>query len=287
MVWLIVSLSIVLLIIGFCLLSALPLVRPRRGDDFHSPDEYSLLFEDINLTTDDEINLKGWWIPADASDKTVILLHGHAGTMDPDLKYAPRLHDAGFNVLMFDFRAHGRSGGSITSLGPLETRDVQAAVKLACAKGSKRIGLLGFSMGGRAAILSASQTPQVNAIISDGAPPRLLTAVTQVLELRKVPRLFSSLLARMILFGGTLLTGKNLFQQDPLDAASTLASLPVLFIHGGKDRFINSAELNQMVANAGPSARLWVVPEAMHRNIEATRPEEYPDRIISFFKENL
>lgn len=285
MTWLIAALGLILLFFGLCLLSALPLVKPARATNFHTPGEFNLYYEPVNLKTADSINLAGWWIPVEGSIKTVILLHGHAGSMDPDLKYAPVLHKAEFNVLMFDFRAHGRSGGRFSSVGPLETCDVQAAVRFALSKGSQRIGLLGFSMGGRAALLSASQLARVNTVISDGAPPRLVTAVTQVLELRKLP--FSWLLARMMLFGGTLLTAQNLFKQDPLYAAATLSHIPVLFIHGGRDRFATRGEIDQMVANAGQGAQLWLVPEAAHRNIEVTRPEEYLELITTFFTQNL
>lgn len=39
------------------------------------------------------------------------------------------LHDLGFNLLYFDFRALGESGGKVSSIGYLETRDAQAAIR--------------------------------------------------------------------------------------------------------------------------------------------------------------
>lgn len=122
-----------------------------------SPTEFGLDFENIELVTSDHLHLRGWWIPTNDSVKTIIFLHGYAGSMDPDLKYAPAIHQAGFNILMFDFRAHGRSEGNLTTIGTLEVSDVRAAIDFALARKSEQVGLLGFSMGGRTALLTAVQ----------------------------------------------------------------------------------------------------------------------------------
>ena len=38
------------------------------------------------------------------------------------------LREAGYSVLLFDFQAHGKSGGEHISYGKLESRDAEAAV---------------------------------------------------------------------------------------------------------------------------------------------------------------
>lgn len=285
--WLPLSIAILASLLGICLLLAIPMVRRRPLLDASSPAAFDLAFEDVSLTTEDHINLRGYWIPCPGSRRAVIMLHGFAGSLDPDLRYTPHLHKTGFNILMFDFRAHGRSGGRLTSLGALEARDVRAAVNYTRARGCDRIGLLGFSMGGRAAILAATAHPGVQAVLSDGAPPRLVTAVTQNLCLRKVPLPVSWLTARMMLLGASIVTGCNLFTHDPLFASSELTGIPVLFFHGEQDRYAPNAQMREMLQKTGPTARLWLVPEAKHRDIENTRPTEYMQKLIAFFTENL
>lgn len=285
--WLSLSILFLASLFGVCLLLAIPMVRRRPFTSASSPAEFDLDFEEVSFLTDDQVNLRGFWIPSPGSRRVVILLHGFAGSLDPDLRYAPHLHNAGFNVLMFDFRAHGRSGGRLTSLGALETRDVRAAVNFALAKDCDRIGLLGFSMGGRAAIIAAPTLTNVNAILADGTPPRLVYAVTQNLCLRKVPLPISWLSARLMLIGASIITGCNLFTHDPLFAASLLPAIPVLFFHGEKDRYAASGQMRQMVQNAGPRAQSWFVPEAKHRDIENTRPAEYLQKLIEFFTVSL
>ncbi len=287
MEWLAAFAAFVLLAFGLCLLSAVPLVKRQDQKVFRSPFEFGLPFEEVSFSTIDHHLLRGWWIPAPISTRTIILLHGYAGSMDPDLRYAPHFHSAGFNILMFDFRAHGRSSGRLTSVGALERRDVHAAIDFALAKGSQSIGLIGFSMGGRAAVLGSPYPPVVKAVISDGSPVRLITAVTQDLLLRRIPPALSYILARMILVGASILTGVNLYRNDLLNAASNLSGTPVLFIHGGMDRYTTPSELSRLIQLAGTSARLWSVPEAKHRNIEDTCPAEYLEHVLTFWQENL
>lgn len=285
--WLPFSIVILASLLGLCLLLAVPMVRRRSVKETNNPSDFSLEFEEISFVTEDGITLRGYWIPSPGSTRAVIMLHGFAGSLDPDLHYTLHLHNAGFNLLLFDFRAHGRSGGRVTSLGALETRDVRAAVNFTRAKGCDRIGLLGFSMGGRAAVMAAPSTPGVKAILVDGTPPRLVTAVTQNLCLRGVPLPISWLTARLMLLGASVLTGCNLFTHDPLFAARNITGIPVLFFHGEKDRYATISLVREMVECAGPHARLWLVPEAKHRDIEDTRPVEYLQKLITFFTENL
>lgn len=147
--------------------------------------------EDVSFPARDGLTLRGWWIPVvptlalprrttgeGESDRAVIFLHGHGGSMDPDAQHAPAFHAAGFSVLMFDFRAHGRSEGQVSTIGYLERQDALGAVDFVKAKGVCRIGLLGFSMGGVVAMLAAPICPDVRAVISDGGPARLMSAVT-------------------------------------------------------------------------------------------------------------
>lgn len=287
MEWLAVLAAILVLALVLCLLLAIPLVKRQVQKDFRSPLEFTLPFEEVSFPTQDKLLLRGWWIPSPASTRTVILLHGYAGSMDPDIRHASSLHEAGFNILMFDFRAHGRSAGRLTSLGALERRDVHAAIDFARAKGSLSIGLIGFSMGGRAAVLAAPYPPVVKAVISDGSPARLFTAVTRNLQVRGIPPALSRLLACMILVGASILTGVNLSSNDLLNKAANLAGTPVLFIHGGQDLYTTPAELNRLMQHSGPHAHLWSVPEAKHRNIEDTRPAEYLEQVLTFMKEFL
>jgi pimeloyl-ACP methyl ester carboxylesterase len=181
---------LLLLVLVFALGEGLSyrLTSRRAPNERRSPSEYGLTFEEIKFSSRDGLRLGGWWIPAKDSQRTVVFLHGHGGSMDPDVQYAPAMNAAGFNVMMFDFRGHGRSQGDFVSVGYLERQDALGALDWLAARGLERVGLLGFSMGGAVAMLTAPIAPQVRAIVSDGGIARLTSAVVGGLVEARVPR---------------------------------------------------------------------------------------------------
>jgi pimeloyl-ACP methyl ester carboxylesterase len=283
--WLILILLVVFL---SAVLLARPVVKRQPQQVFLDPGQFGVDFRVVSFATTDGIPLVGWWIPSPGSARTVIFLHGYAGSCDPDLKYAPAFHQAGYNLLLFDFRAHGRSGGKLTSIGALEVEDCLAAIRFAREQGCDRIGLLGFSMGGRVALLTAAGHPgAVKAVLSDGGPARLVTAIAGDIAKRHLPKPLCFLIAAIIVLGMSIWTGKALFLQEPLTKARNLPPLPVFFIHGGRDVHTTSAEMERMLKAAGENASLWCVPQAGHRDAEEFVGEEYLSRVIAFFNHHL
>jgi pimeloyl-ACP methyl ester carboxylesterase len=131
-------------------------------------------YEDVSFSATDGMPLRGWWIPASRTARTderhpgppwgaqtVILCHGFGADKAVDLRLARDLVPNGYNVLAFDFRAHGESGGQFTTFGDLERRDVLGAVRWARATHpaeTRKVFGLGESMGA-AALISAAADP--------------------------------------------------------------------------------------------------------------------------------
>ncbi len=129
-------------------LGATMLLRRRKPDPPDPPSNYGLAFEEVQFTSRDHENLVGWWIPHETPIGTVIMCHGQNGSMDGDTHHAVPLHEAGFNVFMFDFRAHGRSGGDCVTMGMYEKEDLLGALDFLGEKYKiVEVGVLGFSMG--------------------------------------------------------------------------------------------------------------------------------------------
>lgn len=259
--------------------------RPEP-DPKRDPAELNLVHERVEFTTCDGLRLQGWFFPADESDRGVIFLHGHSGSMDPDLKYVPWFRDAGISVLMFDFRAHGRSEGEIVSMGYLERCDALAAVEYLRSRGVQQVGLLGFSMGGVVAILSAPQLEQVQALVVDGVFGSMMEPIMGWGRLRGIPTWLSRSMGVLTISLTSLRLGVNLFEHQPRKWVGEL-NTPILFIHGDQDEFVRRDHFEALVEAAPDHKQVWVVEGAGHREADQLEPEEYRRRVVDFFLEHL
>jgi uncharacterized protein len=110
------SATLILLLVGPTML-----LQPRRRNaDFYralgrpvAPSDLNLVHEDFSVTTDDGFALQGWFIRADAPTRgTLVYLHGVADCKIDGLRFAKFFHDRQFNVVLYDSRRHGTSGGT-------------------------------------------------------------------------------------------------------------------------------------------------------------------------------
>jgi dipeptidyl aminopeptidase/acylaminoacyl peptidase len=257
--------------------------KPRTA--FHSPAEYGLEFEEITFKAADGLQLKGCWIPVPGSERAVIILHGHGGSLDWDIHRTPALNTAGFNVFLFDFRAHGRSQGRLATFGYLERQDVLGAVEFLQQRSVKRIGLLGFSYGGVASMLAAPICPDIHAVVTDGGPARLRTALAaRAVELH-LPRWLAGPLAWLIVAITSVRLGVNLFHYEPVRWVGKIAPRPILFIHGELDQYC--PDFDDLYAAAGEPKEAWRLAGVDHTKASETNPEEFNRRVIEFFDRNL
>jgi alpha-beta hydrolase superfamily lysophospholipase len=265
--------------------AASQVIRRRTPDAPADPADLGLEYEPVVFESRDGLQLGGWFVPgAKPVRGTVIFCHGHAGSLDPDLQYVPAFHRRGFDVLQFDFRAHGRSEGLHVSMGCYERLDLLGAVDLLQSNGIEKIGVLGFSMGGAVAIGTAAQCPAITAVISDGGFARLSPTLERGLQERGLPSLLASILAPIVLRTVGKRLGCDPTSADPIHWIGQLSPRPVLLVHGGQDAYIPRIEIERLYAAAGNPKELWIVPEAGHRRAVQTRPEEYMARVLGFFE---
>src|SRR5512136_1782441 len=176
-----------LLIAAVAWLGSNYLLARRPPDEADSPANYGLTAEAAEFRSGDGVMLRGWYIPAKNSVKTIIVCSGANGSLNADVHVAPWLHEAGFNVLLFNWRAHGQSEGEVVTLGFNERYDLIAAVEFAKSKGAEQIGVLGFSLGGTVAISTAAVYRDIHAIVADSPFVYLLSAIAGGLIERHVP----------------------------------------------------------------------------------------------------
>jgi fermentation-respiration switch protein FrsA (DUF1100 family) len=276
-----------LLIAALAWLGSNYLLARRPPDQIDLPENYGLSAEAVEFRSGDGLTLRGWYIPAENSVKTIIVCSGANGSLDADMHVAPWLHEAGFNVLLFNWRAHGQSEGEVVTLGFNERYDLIAAVEFVKSKGAERIGVLGFSMGGTVAIATAAVYEDINALVVDSPFVTIVSAVAGGLIERGLHEGVAYVLARLLLITASLRTQLNLFEIDLVRWIDRIAPRPLLLMFGVQDVIVPKAEGDLAFARAGEPKEVWRVQEAAHRDIEIHQPEEYRRRLVEFFTLHL
>jgi hypothetical protein len=128
------------------------------------PTDLGLDFEEVAFRTDDGLLLRGWYVPCEQPRGVVVYCHGHGSNRGQVLGVLRTLSDRQLDVLAFDFRGHGASGGHTATFGEREVADVVAAHRFATARRPDRpVFLVGVSYGAAVSIQALPQLPDVRA----------------------------------------------------------------------------------------------------------------------------
>jgi dipeptidyl aminopeptidase/acylaminoacyl peptidase len=286
-----IILGIVLLVIALSFILVYANTHHPKYPLYIPPSEYSADYENVSFTSSDGIALKGWLVkPAHPEPRSpaIIICHGVGANRSDFTELAVLLSKRGYFVLQFDFRAHGESGGSRTSLGYHEQKDIIAALHFLTSRteiDAERVGIHGFSMGGSAAILAAASTGAFSAVVADSAFTSLRDqardAITGFYHLPSFPFLHLTVLGYELYFQ----TRVNSI--SPVKAITTIAPKPVLIIAGEGDRLIPADNGRKLFAAAGEPKELMIVPGAEHGGTLAAAGDEYEKRVGGFFDRYL
>jgi fermentation-respiration switch protein FrsA (DUF1100 family) len=256
---------------------------PDMPDGPATPGDLGLEYEVVRFTTDDGVTLSGWLIPAARDTRTaVVVLHGFSGHRLPELAtLVPWLREE-HHVLQFDFRGHGESDPSATTLGTLERRDVSAAVRFLSGRGLGPIALFGVSMGAATAIVAAAYLP-VAAVVAEAAYAQVHHPIAN--RMREVGYPLAGLGARAIVAAASLRARSRL--ADPVRAVARIAPRPLLLIAPRDDRLISWRQSLRLYQAAGEPKELMVVDGAGHAEAYAVDPERYRRRVLDFLGRHL
>jgi fermentation-respiration switch protein FrsA (DUF1100 family) len=241
--------------------------------------------ESVKIRSGSGSELAAWFVPAAKSNApTIILMHGVRGCREDMLRRARFFHERGYATLLFDFQAHGESSGEHITFGYLESKDAQAAVDFVRSKTrGVKIGLIGVSMGGAAALL-ADPPLNVDAMILESVYPSIVQATEDriVMRLGSVGKIFTPLLTTQL----KLRLGISVDQLRPIDGAAKVRA-PKFFIAGTEDHQTTLAEAKALFAAAAEPKQFWAVEGAGHVNLHAFAKGEYEHRVLEFFAQTL
>jgi len=227
-------------------------LAPFRGHAAN-PAEYGLAHEVVQFPNLFGQRLVGWFLDRKGSDRTVLVCGGNTGNMTYMLPYAAILHEAGCDVLLFDYQGFGDSAGAASVLSlPGDAKAAMRYLRQDRGLERERIGVLGVSLGSvLAAMLAAQDRPRAVAVEDLFLPSRHVEESAESVE---------GAAARGVL------TAFRMAVLPMVDPLSTLPSYdgPLLLVHGEDDWMLPpSSTVRAAAATRGPT-RVWILDDVGH-----------------------
>jgi len=206
------------------------------------PYKYGLVnFKEVEIITDDEINLSCWYKKAEKNLPTIIYFHGNAGNLsNRALRYGLLAKD-GYGVLAISYRGYGKSKGNPTEKGFY--KDGRAGFEFLKKEGVEDILIFGESLGTGVAVQMALEFRNKGVILE--AP---YTSIPDI--------------AGRIYFWLPV----NLLARDKFESIKKIGNIKsqVLIFHGIEDNVIKIKYGRKLFNTANEPKKMIEVPEAGH-----------------------
>jgi len=185
----------------------------------------------------------------------LIYLHGFADNRASGAGIIGHFRDHGFDVVAYDSRAHGESGGDACTYGFFEKEDLRRVLD---SVGPGPVVLVGTSLGAAVALQAAADDRRISAVVAAETFSDLRTVVTE-----RTPFFFTV---------GTIGRAIKRSEQEghfEVDAANPALAArrittPVLLIHGAADSATLPDHSRRVFAALAGPKRLILVPGAGH-----------------------
>ena len=263
------------------------------------------------FTTADGLKLRGLWLRDGRTNRlgrVVVFVHSTGEDGISAARYAGALIDHGYDVFSFDSRGCGRSEGVgkykvMQWISDREVEDLRSALRhvrnrLKGQGSAPDVALLGISRGGSAALVVAAEDEHVAAVAVDGTASTddilwnfvlkwaSVIARYKFMSLKIIEVLFYPIAHRLGLAWAQKLSGRRF--PHSRRAVARGRAFPLLHIHAERDRVVtHEVAKRQYFAAKTADKQFWVVPKARHNEGVMKVPEEYKQKLISFFEQHF
>lgn len=241
----------------------------------------------VQLTSRDGTPIAAsFWPGRDADAPAVLLLHGIGGSRDNWARHAAWLNVLGYAVLAPDFRGHGGSGAAERTFGWREADDAAAGFDfLRRDAPGRRIGVIGVSLGGAAALLGRGGPLPADAMVLQAVYPDLRTAIRNRIGSRAGGMLATGA-EPLLSFQSWLRYGVGPGRIAPVDGLKRFGGR-VLIIGGGADAQTTPADTRRLYSSAAGPEALWMVAGADHADTCGLWSPTYRARVGAFLDGTL
>jgi uncharacterized protein len=291
-------------------------VSPERLTNPKTPKDYGMAYTDTNIITPDGVRLSAWEIPVpSSSDKTIIMNHALGTTRygavegldGVPVEYLPmvkQLHDAGYNVVMYDHRGQGDSYGGTgktligteapVGVGATEWQDVIGSLEHVRSHpefGDDQIAFLSQCMGASATFKAWSEAPEtfsdpkIRSVVAVQPPIAYEMNKRLIIDKAKMDIVDAVLEAQMEKYGFGF--------ADNLRDVKGL-TVPVMFVQTEADKYTFNVETGindvQLIYDAAPTEKemIWVRQTGPSPHGTGQRFDgygyfnKYPEQLLAF-----
>lgn len=247
-----------------------------QSREYLTPDALGLTYENVSLPGAAEQSLHAWWLPAKGkAEGTVLFLHGNAENISTHIASVYWLPAQNYNVLLLDYRGYGRSQGVPSVEGALD--DINSAMRYLLQRAdvdSDRIVVFGQSLGGALSIYYVAHSPYRHNI-------RALIVESAFSSYRGIARekLDAVWLTWPLQWPLSFTIDDD---YSPLSVVDQVSPVPLLLIHGDKDKIVPQHHGQKLFAAARQPKTFWQVPEGGH--IEAFRRKDFRDQLVQYLR---
>ena len=286
--------------INYAIVNILPYsaIRPTRctkedlekyNDGIISPKDLGLKFNDFDITVDDTIKLKGWFVYSKhkSSLGTIFLLHGISSCKATLLKMAELLSNNGFNCVLYDSRANGESGGTNCTFGYYEKYDLSSYIDSTIVRypNSSPYGVFGSSLGAAVAIQTMAIDKRIKCGIAESPFAKLREVIHDyfaemfLLRINSIPDAALKYTEKIAHF--------KIDSVQPVLSAKRITQ-PTMIVHGLDDKHISPKYGKEIYNNLKSKVKIWYpIPKGNHFNLGQVGGEKLKQRIISFYKKYM
>lgn len=246
------------------------------------PGDFGLNYEEVNIETEDNLTLKGWFYkPAETSYKMIILSDDGDGNMADLIEIASNFVSLGFNVLTYDYRGFGESADFTINnnfyIYAQFEKDLQAAINYTRKYQSKMkvIDLYGIGIGGALSIAVGTSRPEIHQVIADSPYSTLEGIKKRIKEKRNLDIL--------------LPLGFNKYLLEPYYALEKngTALYSVMFICGELDDLVTPNDMKELAKVQKNRSALYIVKDVPGRETFTKDKNAYFEEIRNFLKSSV
>jgi len=229
---------------------------------------------------------EGWFFPGLTTAPTIVLCHGYSSQRGELLTLVSALQDHQYNVLVFDFTAHGSSPGRST-LGYREAAELRAAIDAVATRpdvDASRFGLWGSNLGAYVALAVGSSDPRIRAVAVESvydSPPEMLRLLLDKSGLGAIP-----FMQRTGAWAFRMVT-REFAKEPPLSLRlAPLQDVPKLFLMASDEPILGESTRRLFLVCPEPR-ELAVVPRGNYASLLDDEKRAYENRIVTFFLRSL